>query len=306
MTKPAQSTTPLMTLDQLADAIPKADPHLRVSIVEEHTREYFVAQGRQIASGRIVLDDQSLLNEAYQFWQVATPAQKETLVGFTPALLSIAVDEARKLAGMASDDTAKRQQVSAASAAQTAAAASAYARASALRNQAVTVLKKVAAHADTWTSRIEAAHANADVVTALGELAATGAAILAEKQSAIHSRAALHGLTSAYLDRLRAAAKDASAAASTHVGRRRSVSQGALDLEDGINLHILGAIIDAFDAAHDVDSTIPRLQPISTRHILGAHHAGRTTTAAGPTAPAAGQPSPAAGPTTPGAGPTTT
>lgn len=58
-------------------------------IVEEHTQAYFGAQSRQIASSRIVLDEQNLFNQAFQFWQLATAGQKETLVGFTLPLLSL-------------------------------------------------------------------------------------------------------------------------------------------------------------------------------------------------------------------------
>jgi len=292
MGKKQTTQTPLLTLDDLAEKLPKPDAHLRASLVEEHTRADFIAQGRKIASSRIVLDEQSLLNEAYQFFESATAEQKATLVGFTPALLAIAVDEARKLTTMAASASAAAQATSAASAASNAAAARTYARASALRNQAVTVLKKVAAHDAEWTQRIDAAHANADVATALAQLAATGDAMLADKKSSLHARATLHALTTSYLDTLRAGANDASSATAAHVGRRRPTSQGALDLEDGINLHVLGAIIDAFDAAHDLDATIPRLVPISTRNLLGSHHHAAPAPGPAPTPPVTAPTSP--------------
>jgi hypothetical protein len=41
--------------------------------------------------------------------------------------------------------------------------------------------------------------------------------------------------------------------------------------KDGEAFHLLEAIIDAFEKAHDIDPTIPRLVPISMRRHFGKY-----------------------------------
>jgi hypothetical protein len=56
----------------------------------------------------------------------------------------------------------------------------------------------------------------------------------------------------------------------------RSVSkvrQLEVDFMDGVKLHVLGELIHAFEAAHDMDASIPRLVPIATRRLLARHRA---------------------------------
>ncbi len=51
----------------------------------------------------------------------------------------------------------------------------------------------------------------------------------------------------------------------------KKTTQGVLDKKDGEAFHLLEAIIDAFEKAHDIDPTIPRLVPISMRRHFGKH-----------------------------------
>ena len=265
--------------------------------MEEHTREEFIAAGRKIASQRIIKDEQRIYNAAFQFWHIATPAQKKTLIGFTPELLSLAVAEARKLTEMAGAADAAKQAASGTSAQSLAEAAKVQAAAAALRDQATSTLKTIAAHDRSWLTRIVAAQANADLPTALGALAGVASEMLghgvhASKRSASAARCKLHGLGPAYIDELRAAEDAARSSQKAHVGRTRTGAQGALDLEDGFNLYFLGAVIRAFDAAHDRDTTIPRLVPISTRRLFGAHSHGARADANAPPPVASAPPAP--------------
>ncbi|HLM74359.1 MAG TPA: hypothetical protein VK459_16755, partial [Polyangiaceae bacterium] len=41
-----------------------------------------------------------------------------------------------------------------------------------------------------------------------------------------------------------------------------------LDRADGINVLLLGQLIRAFDGAHNINPTVPRLVPISTRRLF--------------------------------------
>lgn len=54
------------------------------------------------------------------------------------------------------------------------------------------------------------------------------------------------------------------------------MAQGEIDFLDGVNLHLLSMVIAAFEAAHDVDGTIPRLTPIATRRALGKSRRGKS------------------------------
>ena len=43
--------------------------------------------------------------------------------------------------------------------------------------------------------------------------------------------------------------------------------QAELDWLDGVNLQVLDEVVHAFEAAHDLDPSIPRLAPIATRWL---------------------------------------
>jgi len=61
----------------------------------------------------------------------------------------------------------------------------------------------------------------------------------------------------------------------------KAAAQAALDREDGIAILLLGQIVRAFDAAHDIDSTIPRLLPNSARRLF-SRRAKKTSSTATP------------------------
>ena len=80
-------------------------------------------------------------------------------------------------------------------------------------------------------------------------------------------------LDATYVDALTAAAKavrGTTLAASARSSGKKA-TQGSLDKKDGEAFHLLEAIIDAFEKAHDIDPTIPRLVPISMRRHFGKH-----------------------------------
>ena len=99
--------------------------------------------------------------------------------------------------------------------------------------------------------------------------------LLGHKKDALATRAKLFRMTEA-----RAAALDKAALAVRETAKAadaRSVAkvrQLEIDLWDGVNLHLLGEVIHAFEGAHDMDASIPRLVPIATRRLL-ARHSGR-------------------------------
>lgn len=144
-----------------------------------------------------------------------------------------------------------------------------------LRDQALPLLRAVVAGDHDLSAEVESAVGTADspenLAAATKRLASVGERVLGMKRGPFTARARLMQLDTEYLDKLSAAATRLEGAAEK--ARARSgglrVTQGALDREDGANLRILGHIIDVFEAAHDLDPTIPRLAPIATRRLLG-------------------------------------
>jgi hypothetical protein len=295
MVKHADDATPLLTLEQLAEKLPAADKTLRDELASDpHAREELIALGRKIKTAKIIIDEQRLYNQAFQFFQTATPDQKRKLVGFTPALLAAAVAEALRDQSLAAGIAERTQHAGVASATATGAAARAHADAIALRDQAIGLLKSGAARNKNQLATIDAAHVNTDVATALGELAKLGDAMLSDKKGGGQKRAAIFNLTADFIAELRDAKAAVSSADLAHVGKTRAGDQAALDLEDGISLHFLGSIVTAFESAHDRDQSIPRLVPIATRRLIGAHSHGTRATVAAPPAPPAPAQAPSA------------
>jgi len=129
----------------------------------------------------------------------------------------------------------------------------------------------------------------------LDGLASVGHKLLQHKKDAVAKRAKLMRVDAAYLARIAAAAKQVheTAAAAAARGGGKAVTQGALDREDGVNAILLGHVIDVFEAAHDVDPTLPRLVPIATRRLFGKHVKKAASDATSGAAPAADPAKPA-------------
>jgi len=82
---------PLHTLEILATKVGAAQPGLLDAFIAGTDNEQLTAKGREIATNRLVTDGVRLYQEAYAFWSNASPAQKESLKGFSFPLLTIAV-----------------------------------------------------------------------------------------------------------------------------------------------------------------------------------------------------------------------
>lgn len=80
--------------------------------------------------------------------------------------------------------------------------------------------------------------------------------------------------SSAYFETLEAAAGEVRAAIERARPRLTAmkVSQGEIDVLDGLVLRVLSDIIHAFAAAQDIDGTIPTLAPLATRRLLASRN----------------------------------
>jgi hypothetical protein len=105
------------------------------------------------------------------------------------------------------------------------------------------------------------------------QFAKIGKRFLGHKKDAVAARTKLMRLDEPYVNvitdaaaAIRSTKLDASARSAG-----KKATQGSLDKKDGEAFFLLEAIIDAFEKAHDIDPTIPRLVPISMRRHFGKH-----------------------------------
>jgi hypothetical protein len=112
---------------------------------------------------------------------------------------------------------------------------------------------------------------------------------LGPTNDSIAGRAKLYRMTEAWAVTPDVAAKHVRQTAITADAQSVArVRQLEIDCLDGVNLPVLGEVIHAFEGAHDMDASIPRLVPIATRRLLGKHGARKGAPVVG--AQAAGTP----------------
>jgi len=265
----------LPTLDQISTALPKANSALLDAILATDSREALVLRGVEIKSSRILTDSARIYGLAYAVWSKATPEQKDALIGFSPDLLALGVDRALSLRELTSEK-GDAEHVDAATVEERAVAArQAFARGLTRRNHAVRVLRNVVGGDAILVARVDAATGKADTADALGagleRLAALGRELLGSADPVLKAGVQLARLDNAYLtqlDSLAAEVKNTAQAASVRATAARA-AQGDIDFLDGVNLTLMEMVINAFEGAHAIDPSIPRLVPIATRRLLG-------------------------------------
>lgn len=265
----------LLTLDELRKRLGKPSAAAVEAMTPDGAREELVKLGAQIRSARILTDEARIYGLAYAAWSKATEAQKDVLLGFSEELLTVAVDRALALRAL-TGDAAEVQHADTTRVEDRARAAQlAFQRGLTRRDHVFTALRTIAGQDPVLRGRVEAARGTAEDAEALARgltrLAKLGRELVGHKKDAIAERVKLARLQARHLDELDTLADDVKAAARAAAGRAtaQKVSQGDVDYLDGVNLVLLGDIVSAFEAAHDLDGTIPRLVPISTRRLLG-------------------------------------
>ncbi|APR87116.1 hypothetical protein A7982_12465 [Minicystis rosea] len=264
-----------LTLEQLGKSLGTPAPELLEAIAPPEAHDDLIDVGRQIKSSRIITDVRRIYALAFTVWSKATDEQKDALVGFSPELLALGVDRALALDKITAD-TGDAEELDAATLKhrQTEARV-AFQRGLTLRDHAERALARIAGRDPVLRARLQTALGTAEdaaaLVKGIERLVALGKEWLAVPTGPISARAKLARLSPAYLDKLSQAGETVKTTSAAATGRATTskTSQGEIDLLDGINIHILGEIVHAFDAAHEVDATIPRLVPIATRRLLG-------------------------------------
>ena len=278
MTNPvADEPPPAHTLPSLAKVLGAPPPGLLAVLLEGATEAGLVEEGRDIATPRLLIDDRRLYSMAYDVWQKATPEQKNRLRGFSPELLSLAVHHALELEALLEEHEGRGASAQISTASRGVSAQEAFKAGMTIRDQAEVVLRGVAGKDAVALKEIDGAVGTAEsvekLIAGLEGLFKIGQRFLGHKSDGVATRAALMRLDEEYVSTLHAAAEAIRAARLDASGRSagKKTTQGALDRKDGEAFHLLEAIIDAFEKAHDIDPTIPRLVPISMRRHFGKH-----------------------------------
>lgn len=244
-----------------------------------------VVRGRRADTARISRDARRLYGRALDFHARATPAQRVGLGAVTPDRLRV---------GVWASCEGDRLDAELTSGAGTAQKSQANTRAkwTQLRATALKRRELLRATASAWLGDNPAvddafgtSRTAAEIATSLRALSTLVRGCLTSAKPAMRALTRGTALTADWLDAVDALAdevrKVGTSAESTRVAA--TVSQGEVDLWDGINLTLLERLIDAFDAAHAEDAAVPRLIPMSLRSLLARSH--RAPPAAPPVTP---------------------
>lgn len=281
------SEDPIHTLEILAAKVGAPQAGLLDALLAGTDNEQLTEKGREIATGRIVVDGVRLYQEAYHFWQGASDEQKKRLKGFSLPLLAVAVHQlhalhvrAQKIADDATDEGKSRAK-------RASEANRAAAQGLALRDQAASALRDAAGLDAALRAEVDETVGTAEtpdtLARGLNRLADVLRAWLKSPAgSPLQARLALANLDAAYADELTAAANavQTTAAQAGERNAARAAAQAGLDREDGVAILLLGQIVRAFDAANDLDPMIPRLLPNATRRLFSRRTKKKETGAA--------------------------
>ncbi|WP_434042356.1 MULTISPECIES: hypothetical protein [Sorangium] len=261
-------------LELLAATVGEPPKSSLKAILAGTTDADLVSIGKTILSSRIVTDAARIYRKAWDFYQQATDEQKRRLRGFSKPLLALAVQQALALEKLDRQRATTNASAGVARAGRDKASEAAQSRAIELRDQAYDALRDASGRDEKLRAQVDAAFGTA----ATGETLAGGLQQTAKllrrwlkgDDEALAGRLELASLDESYAKELEDAARDLRVAVADATNRPADakVTQGALDRADGINILIMGQIIRAFDGAHGIDPTIPRLVPISTRRLF--------------------------------------
>ncbi|XXX74061.1 hypothetical protein WMF30_41085 [Sorangium sp. So ce134] len=265
---------PTHVLELLAADVGEPPKSSLKAILSGTTDADLVSVGKTILSSRIVTDAARIYRKAWDFHEQATDEQRRRLRGFSKPLLALAVQQALALERLDRQRAAASASAGVARAGQTKASEAAQSRAIELRDQAYDALRDAAGRDERLRAQVDAAFGTAATGESLaGGIEQTAKLLrrwLKSEDEALTARLELASLDESYAKELEAAARELRSAMANAANRPADgkATQGALDRADGINILIMGQIIRAFDGAHGIDPTIPRLVPISTRRLF--------------------------------------
>lgn len=254
---------------------------------EGMSKEELTYEGTRVGTERIDTDAARLYGIASSFFKTATDDQLNALMGvsadhvrvgawaaFQGSQLYEALQKNKRKGGGTKEQLAIVAEK---------ARSQAMVRRKALR----TGLSVLAAGDDALLAQIDHANGTAkepkSLSEALSALADVGEQMLQKPSAGLKLRLAKSRLTKAMLDQDRALAtqvrETGDEAQAVLVGGE--ISQSTVDYWDGINLFLLGSLIDVFESGHALDPAIPRLNPIA----LLSYYSRRRTAKQAPATP---------------------
>ena len=253
--------------------------------IEGMSKEELTYEGSRVGTERIDTDAARLYGIASAFFKTATEDQLNALMG-------VSVDHVRVGAWAALQGSQryealqKNKRKGGATKEQLAIAAEKVRSQAMMRRKALrTGLRVLAAGDETLLAKIDHANGTAkepkSLAEALSALAAVGDQMLHKPSASLKLRLAKSRLTKAMLDNDRALAAQVRETGEEAQGvvAGGDVSQSSVDYWDGINLFLLGSLMDVFESGHALDPEIPRLNPIA----LMSYYSRKRTSKPAPT-----------------------
>ncbi len=295
--RPARSSTqtPLRvaqdghTLASLLARLGVAEDDIVRSLVANVPVEVLVELGARGATNRVVREGTRIVAEAVDFLAVATEAQLAQMPGVTEQLMASIVTAMERASTHQGALDAMKAAARVRRASSTASLASTMSKARGRREVLHQAASMLAAGGSDVQARLDTAKGTsenaAEVADGLEALVPIARELL---QSAAQRRVQTR-LTEAFPDetlRIAEEVRDAGLGAAARA-ERAGVMQGTINWWDGAALWLLRDLVDAFDAARKADPTIPKVQLLSLRVMLGRKRGAKKPRPAAPPSPPA-------------------
>ena len=250
--------------------------------------EKLVTTGRRIGTARIVKDGTRIVDAAGDFLAKATPTQRALMPMMTGQFLSasatalLLADEQKDALDAQRDATTETKKTAEAR------VKTLKRRAQARRKVLRTALTTAACGDKAWITRIDSAANKGSAPDELADSLKALIGVARELRARLDANKIEHNFTDALFgDVLRLAAQlDTASTVTVSSEKKAATGPTGVKRSDGVSLWFLQRLVDAFDAAHDEDPSIERLQVHSLRSVLRRKSGGRkAATAAKPAAP---------------------
>jgi hypothetical protein len=286
------------SLDELGQTTGPATEEEVLTYVGELSIQELSELGSKVATPRISTECARVYGQAWDFLQRATPEHRRSLIGVSEDYVRVAIWAAGRghaehaaregsLEAAASEQRLRKEH-----------GRSLGETATARIEQLYAALDLVIAGHPLFVTRLEESYTRSREplaqVESLQRLADLAAAVRESKDAGLTARIARSGLSAELLVEVRTLARHLEESGRAAHGARvlPEVSQGTVDRWDGINLTLLRRLVYAFDAAHALDPTVPRLPLYGLRALF--YRSRRSDPATDPT-PEPASPSPAGG-----------
>ena len=234
--------------------------------------EQLVALGLTVAAERVDADSARLYGLATDFYQQATPAQRQALLGLSADLLRVGAWAAQRASELARTRRTELEAQVVDESGEVAEAEALLRRARGRREQLRAALLLCAGNLPSRRTEILGAYAllgeRGEVLgESLRRLARLARSYLDSRDPNLKARAVATGLSVPLLNDTFALAGRTDELRTSVPALRPAVSVPLRELArwDGVNLTLLAHLLDVFDAARLIEPSIPRLLPMSLR-----------------------------------------